>query len=280
MHGFSSHSYQAAVGVYCGLQLALLVQATASSGSRTTATIAATILSLLSALSLVILSHFEHFRSIRPSFAISVFLIATLLFDAARVRTQWLRGLDPAVAGTLTASLAVKCLVLVLESIEKRDILLCGLSCRLSLESTSGLIGRGSFWWLNSLLLSGFRTVLTLNDLPVIYEKLESANLEARIRSTWDNCKDQRAKHALAWASVLSLKWDILVIFIPKLCHAALSISQVYLIQDAVQFVQGAESESTGYGLLGGFAAVYVGLAVSRTEIRSFTCRFHLDIRR
>lgn len=73
---------------------------------------------------------------------------------------------------------------------------------------------------------------------------------------------DQRKKHALARVCVWTLRWEILVIYVPKLCYAALSISQVYLIQNAVTYVQGAEPINKGYGLIGGFAIVYTGLAV------------------
>lgn len=51
----------------------------------------------------------------------------------------------------------------------------------------------------------------------------------------------------------------------PRLMYAALTISQVYLIQNAVAFVEGIEPTSTGYSLIGGFAFVYIGLAVSYT---------------
>lgn len=63
-----------------------------------------------------------------------------------------------------------------------------------------------------------------------------------------------------------SLRWEILVIYIPKLCYAALSISQVYLIQNAVTYVQGAEPINKGYGLIGAFAIVYTGFAVRYGE--------------
>lgn len=59
-----------------------------------------------------------------------------------------------------------------------------------------------------------------------------------------------------------SLRWEILGIYVPKLCYAALSVSQVYLIQNAVTYVQGAESVNKGYGLIGAFALVYTGFAV------------------
>lgn len=131
-------------------------------------------------------------KSVRPSFLINLYLLVTALFDAARVRTQWLVGEDDAVAGVLTASLAVKCVVLLLEAVEKRSLLLGLNKHHFSHESTSGLLSRSSFWWLNSLLLTGFRNVLTLDQLPTIYEKLHSERLAAQLQSTWDNCKEFR----------------------------------------------------------------------------------------
>lgn len=121
----------------------------------------------------------------------NLYLITTLLFDAARVRTQWLIGNHGAIAGVLTGSLAVKCLALILEAVEKRSLLL-GLERHFSLECTSGLISRSSFWWLNSLLLTGFNNVLTLDELPAIYEKLDSSDVTAQLQSVWDKCKEQR----------------------------------------------------------------------------------------
>lgn len=67
----------------------------------------------------------------------------------------------------------------------------------------------------------------------------------------------------MAWACVSSLRWEVLAILVPRLLYTALTISQVYLIKDAVAFVQGAGQDNKGYGLIGGFALVYVGLAVS-----------------
>lgn len=132
-----------------------------------------------------------------------MYLIATVIFDAVRVRTQWL-GLETnsshgAYAGVLTASLAVKCIIFILEAIEKRSLLL-GLGRQFSKESTSGLLSRSSFWWLNTLLLSGFRNVLTVEDLPAIYEKLDSESLAARLEPVWQKCKRIDA-HGAAWAS-------------------------------------------------------------------------------
>lgn len=55
-----------------------------------------------------------------------------------------------------------------------------------STESTSGPFNRGFFVWLNSLLITGWATVLTLHDLPAIYEKLSSEKLAVIFSKRWD----------------------------------------------------------------------------------------------
>lgn len=155
---------------------------------RTHVSVASAALSFVSGLSLALLSHLEHSKSIRPSFLINFYLLTTVFFDAARVRTQWLAGANDAAASALTASLAVKCFMLVLEAVEKRSLLL-GLDRQFSTESTSGMMSRSSFWWLNSLLLSGFKRVLSVDALPAIHEKLNSEDLARTLQAAWNTCK-------------------------------------------------------------------------------------------
>lgn len=68
-------------------------------------------------------------------------------------------------------------------------------------------------------------------------------------------------------ACTWSLRWELLAISIPKFCHVALSLSQAYLVQYAVNWfteMQGPRHDSnTGYGLIDAFAFAYLGLAVS-----------------
>jgi ATP-binding cassette, subfamily C (CFTR/MRP), member 1 len=176
-----------AIGAYIGLQLALVVLS-AQHKTRNQVSVAASSLSLLTGLSLALLSHLEHAKAIRPSFLINLYLLATLLFDAARVRTEWLIGTDDGYAGALTASLSVKCVMLVLEAVEKRSLLL-GMERHFSVESTSGIFSRIVFWWLNPLMLSGSKTTLTVDGLPVVHEKLDSADLARDVQPAWEKCK-------------------------------------------------------------------------------------------
>ncbi|KAI0201171.1 hypothetical protein F4808DRAFT_129571 [Astrocystis sublimbata] len=249
------------VGVYTSLQFALLVE-WAHTTLRSSVSVASTTLSLVSGLSLALLSHLEHARSIRPSFTIIIYLILTVLLDIVRVRTQWLLEDANGTAAILTASLIVKVVLLSLEAVEKRSLLV-GSGREYPHESTSGPLSRGFFLWLNSLLVSGSRNVLSLTDIPAISEKLESRALAAGLSATWDNC-NQKRRHALALATVLTFRRDILILIFPKLAYVALSLSQPFLIQEAVNFVQSSETrDNIGYGLIGGFALVYIGLAAS-----------------
>ncbi|KAK8062961.1 P-loop containing nucleoside triphosphate hydrolase protein [Apiospora hydei] len=262
-----------AICIYTGLQVALLVLAT-KTGLRTKATLASAVLSLVTGLSLAVLSHLEHAKSIRPSFIINTYLIATIIFDIARVRTQWLsKRSGNAIAGVLTASLTIKCAMAVLESIEKQSLLLEP-DHHYSLESTSGVVSRSWFWWLNSLLFAGFRKVLSLEDLPSISEKVNSERLSHRIQATWNNCNRKR-KHALVLACVWSLRWEILLTLVPKFLVVGLMVSQTFLIQDAVHYIQGDpnDGDNNGYGLIGAFAFVYIGFAFTTGWFTHLTIR-------
>jgi hypothetical protein len=56
----------------------------------------------------------------------------------------------------------------------------------------------------------------------------------------------------------------VLEIVLPRLSLVALSVAQPFLINKAIAFLQSDEPINIGYGLIGGFAFVYIGAAVSR----------------
>jgi ATP-binding cassette subfamily C (CFTR/MRP) protein 1 len=181
--------FKVVIGIYAALQIALVVL---WSKSRvyfwTRLPIASTVLSISAAFGLLLLSHLEHVKSIRPSFAITIYLFVSLIFDITRVRTQWLLSTNDAVAAVLSASVAVKTIMLLLETVGKRRILLSAYH-GLSPERTSGLFSRGFFWWLNDMLLNGFKGVLSVNDIFPVTEKLSSQKLSDDLQRRWDKCE-------------------------------------------------------------------------------------------
>ncbi|CZT49492.1 related to multidrug resistance-associated protein [Rhynchosporium secalis] len=253
-----------AIGCYAILQLALIILWSSSNVYfKTRLSTASTVLNLLAALGLSLLSHLEHTKAIRPSFAITVYLFGSLIFDVARVRTQFLLPTNESIASVLSATVALKVLILLLETLGKRRILLAAYR-GLSPENTSGLFSRGLFWWLNSLLTNGFKNVLSAKDIFPINESLSSRKLTHDLQSRWDRC-DQTNKNALMRQVLIGFRGNILSIVFPRLCLVGLSVAQPFLINEAINFVQatdGDENINNGYGLIGAYTFVYVGSAV------------------
>lgn len=155
--------------------------------------IAASVLSFVASLGIAYLSRLEHIKSIRPSFLITVFLSVTILLDAASIRTQWLAGTNVPLAAVMVVELAFKLILLILETVEKRQDLVSQEKADLpSTESTSGPFSRGLFFWLNSLLRTGFSTLLTPEALPRVYERLDSSRLSAEFQTAWNKSASNR----------------------------------------------------------------------------------------
>ncbi|KAF7558681.1 hypothetical protein G7046_g5481 [Stylonectria norvegica] len=261
---------------YAILQVVLLALVPTLKHLNTRFSLAAAVLNLLSACSIVLLAHIEHVKSIRPSFLLTAYLFVSLVFDAARLRTEWLISVNTAYAAVLSTSAAFKFALLTLENVEKRRNLIDA-SKDQSKESTSGPFNRGFFVWLNSLLVAGWATILTNSDLPTIYEKLSSAKLEKRFETAWAGATHRSKKPSLFLTTIKILRWDLLGIALPRIAMIGLSISRPSLISSTLRFLAMPEGESTtnlGYGLIGAFALVFSGSAII-TAWRPH----HLDLR-
>lgn len=173
------------------IQLALLI--TWSSHRLTQATIPSAILSFLAAIAILLLSNLEDGRSVRPSLILNTYLLVSLTFDAVQVRTLYLRRDEPPILGLVTTNIAVKAMLVFLESRSKRGYLMSPYN-ELSPESMSGFFGQSFFWWLSPILATGFRRVLTLDDLFKPDESLLSETTSTCIHLSWNKCKLQMRK--------------------------------------------------------------------------------------
>ncbi|KAJ6175652.1 hypothetical protein N7485_002566 [Penicillium canescens] len=250
---------------FAAIQVAIIVLVTRQHPAGRTL-LASAVLDLLAALGVILLLDLEHIRSIRPSFLVSVYLFITLLLDPARVRTAWLLPDNEAYSALLSTSLAVKLVLLVLASAEKKKRLLSTEKYH-STESVSGPFTRGLFTWLNGLLWRGSSESLAGGDLPAVHEKLLSSELSARFTDTWAH-SDQTGKNALLWAVIKCLRWEIATIAFPRLCVVGFGIAQPFLIGKVVSVLQRTDSFSIdiSYGLIGATAIVFTGIAVSRAS--------------
>lgn len=171
------------------------------------ATIPSAGLSFLAAITILFLSGLEDDRSIRPSLLLNVYLLVSLTLDAVQVRTLFLRKDDPAILGLFTANIGIKVVLLLLESRSKHAYLRPPYN-KYSPESMSGFFSKSFFWWLSPILATGFRRVLTLDDLFKPDETMLSSLLSTKMQISWNKCKSSSSKFSLL-TLLRSFVWKI-----------------------------------------------------------------------
>lgn len=245
---------------------------------------ASTALELCSVVALGLLSHLEHRHTVRPSATISIYLALSCILDVARIRTQALVPGQSTIAGLLGAATVVKLVALAVEMREKTSILLPEYATGFSSEAHANIISRAFFLWLNPLLYMGFRNVMSAQDLPSIHRKLSSEDLAARVQTRWNKCEsilhwlciilsglslildtgNQKRNHALVLQVLLAFPKELCLIFVARSLEVALVIAYPFLVQQAITFLETpSASVNIGYGLVGAFFFVSMGIAVS-----------------
>ena len=120
-----------------------------------------------------------------PSVLLNFYLGFSLLFDTARTRTLWLQQYNRTIAIIFTAIVAVKTVLLVLEVWEKRKVLRPEYK-GYPPESTSGIFNKFFFYWLNSLLRTGHRKLLGVDDLFVLDKFLAADYIGTTLQAAWE----------------------------------------------------------------------------------------------
>ena len=178
---------------YAAIELAVLIFWRTRVDLTTHFTIAAASLSFVTALYVVGLSVLEHDRSVRPSALLTAYLLLSILFNAAQIRTLFLIKVFNDIPAVMTASLGIKIILLMLELQTKRRYLRAPFK-HYSEETTSGLLDWTFLIWLNGLFRLGFRKLLTFDDLSSIDEKFRSGPMRERILLHWNARSECRAQ--------------------------------------------------------------------------------------
>ena len=256
------------------LQISLIALWAKPTAHSTKASVANAVVALLGTIALVILSFVEHHRSIRPSLIIEFYFLLALPFDAARTRTLFLRKDDNNIAAITATTLAVKVLLLLIEARGKHSCLRTEWKVT-SPEATSGLFGKAFFLWLNQLFRTGFSRSLLIDDLTLLDKHLTSDYLYNRLQSAWVKTT-KRAPRSLLLLYFRRLKWRLLSVAPPRLGLIAFNFCQPFLIQRAIDLSQQpvtVSSTNAGYGLIGAYAIVYSGIAVTTGQYQHLTYR-------
>ncbi|KNG85917.1 ABC multidrug transporter [Aspergillus nomiae NRRL 13137] len=242
--------------------------------NRTQASIAANAVLTVGILFLGVLSYAEHYYSVTPSLLLSIYLSITLLFDIAKTRTLWLRELaeiNRTIAILTSVAVGVKALLLLLETVEKRRILKNSY-VNYPPEATGSIFNRFFFWWLIPLFRTGFSKLLSVGDLYTLDRQLSSKTLHDSLETMWNNGN----KTSLLLVTFKTFKWQLLSAVLPRACLAALNICQPLLLHRSLSYSVEPETSATtniGYGLIGAYILVYLGMAVTMGQYQHMTYR-------
>ena len=215
------------------------------------------------------LSYLEHSRAPRPSILLSASLFVTILLDISQVRTLWLASSNIhefTFARVFTCAVAVKALIIVLESQSKSTWIVRWDVKEHSPEETAGLYGLGAYFWLNRLLITGYRKVLQIRDLFPLDQGIASETLHTKLAHHMDVSKFRGKHHGLAYAVANALAVPLLLPVGPRIALSAFQFCQPFLIQTLLEYLQkpaDQTSHNVGYGLIGATILIYLGIAAS-----------------
>jgi len=117
---------------------------------------------------------------------LGIYLIFSILLDIPQFRTLLLRR-DPhfrPLASVFCLSVVAKLCLLVLEETPK--VPTSDESWKKAApEGVGGVVNRSIFWWINDLMMRGYRRLIGLADLDPLQNKFDSSSLLARIDERW-----------------------------------------------------------------------------------------------
>lgn len=259
----------AAISAYASLQLSLLTLSSTKARKLEAFFILSHVLGLASSLLTLALSALEHSRSPRPSIFLNGYLFITIFMEIAETRTLWLasrNSYEILYSRLFTSAIAVKALIVILESKNKTRWVIMWDIKEHSPEETSGLFGLGAFFWLNRLFLTGYTKILSLDDLFPLDQNMASETLSARLAGRLGSSHLSGRKNGLAKAVAQGLAVPLLLPIAPRVALMAFSFCQPFLINTLLGYLAKSpevSSPNNGYGLMGATVLVYTGIAAS-----------------
>ncbi|KAJ6013292.1 ABC transporter FUM19 [Penicillium herquei] len=242
----------------------------------------ADIISLVAVLTCLLACYWEDQHGIRPSIILTLYWSTSAILQLPRLRTLWLIGESISPLPALwTLVFITTVTVLSAELIPKKRFLYRKYQ-NTTREERSDLWSWALFLWILPFLRLGFSQILGIRDLPPIDAPLQSTETLVGLRAGWESSKKRHSSHLLLRATCRAYLVPFLTAIIPRLCLTVFTFCQSFLITQAVSyFEQSASSDSVniGHALVGAYALVYLGYALSTAIYWRQTFRFVTMIR-
>ncbi|KAJ5772369.1 multidrug resistance protein [Penicillium odoratum] len=249
---------------YAALQLTLIALWAVNPMPASAAGIAASCLCTGASMFLALLSSLEHTRTLRPSSIVNAYLLSTFL-DAVVVRTLWLASyVTEDLRNVFTAAFTLKACLLIMEAVEKRRFFCAEQDRALSPYARSSIYNRAVFWWVNELLRQGARQTITPKDLHLLESSMAVETLDRRIWASWQKT-DQKHRRRLIHTFIRALRWDLLTPLFPRLLLIAFTVGQPLCLRRFLEYLEASpeQSANVGYGMIGAYFLIYLGIAIS-----------------
>lgn len=222
----------------------------------------------ISAVVLLIMMHIEHFHTIYSSSVIGMALSLKVLFDSARTRGFWIRSAFAPVGQLSLVIVILEIIFLVLQEIPKtldRDVANSG---DFFPEAKAGFWNRMLMLWVNALLMLGYRTKLTLQNLGILGPGFSTETLMARFELIWAKT-DRNAPHALVWTCLRTFMWPFLAGVIPRCLYSLTNFTMPLAVQQILIYMNEKDAD-TAYpaGLIGAITIGYLVNGVSYVASR------------
>ncbi|KAH6648221.1 putative multidrug resistance-associated protein [Truncatella angustata] len=249
-------------------------------GLRTQASLAADVIGTAGAIGVALLSWFDHQRSIRPSSLLAMYLMIATILGVARLRTLWSIPGATGAAIVFSLVLGLTLTALVLESTSKDQALRSPREYSgVGSEPFSGLWARIAYFWLLGTVRQGYHKILSVDDLPGMDPQLRSGVLHSKLEREWSAC-DQARKYSLIVSCFRAYSTALFSAVLPRLCLTGFTFAQPFMINTLTDWIQKTDApESSGKGMIGAYALVYLGLASATAFYWYQTFRFITRVR-
>ncbi|KAK7428333.1 hypothetical protein QQZ08_005230 [Neonectria magnoliae] len=168
----------------------------------------------------------------------------------------------------------LKCIVLVLEA-QHKSLSQHWRDCH-SPEETSGIFSLSTYSWLDRLFLSGFRSLLSIDDLHALDQTMSASCLQAKMNQLELKGPITAPFQKLSRRMFTTLAAPLLLSVIPRLAVIGFTFCQPFVMETILAYLQSPSEPNYGYGLIGATVIVYTGMAISNALYfywqERFTC--------
>ena len=164
---------------------------------------------------IVTLFRLEHSKAVRPSYLLQFFLLVLLLCDAVRLRTLFLMDYPTSLVTPASIHTFLTGLLLLLESLDKRELFNSDKDRKLPPEETIGLFGQRLFWYLNGLFREGYQKILKPTDLHSMDADLASKERALAFQEAW--AAQNKSKGRPLMRTIIKILWpELLLPILPR----------------------------------------------------------------